>query len=105
VTRQYLYDKDAGGDEIYTIYYRDMINCPAYSTNNKKYAENVYRKFEKIALVDDITESANYINSYKLNTLVDVVTNIVDEFYKFTQVNEITDSEISFHTAASCADL
>lgn len=105
VTRQYMYDKEVGGDLVYTIYYRDMINCPAYSTNNKKAAEAVYKKFEKIALVDDISESSNYINFYKLNEMVDIVVNIVDEFYKYTQTDDETNqADITFYCAATSAN-
>lgn len=106
VTRQYLNDKDSPGDIIYTIYYRDMINCPAYSTNNIKYAEATYTKFEKIALVDDVMESSNRINKYKIDSMVDVVVNIVDEFYKFAQVDKQREKiNTDFHTAASCANV
>jgi hypothetical protein len=73
INRRYEYDQEAGGDKIYTIYYKDNTNYPAFATNNKEVADSVQKKFYEMGLSDD-----EMVSTMRLNVVNDMIIDIMD---------------------------
>lgn len=87
VTRQYPYDAEIGGNKIYTIYYKDAPDCPAFASNNKERALMVQKKYNEMMLSDEEIICSSVLDEMNV-TMADIMDRVVDVQHGLSQTAE-----------------